>query len=329
MKQDARTYRVTLAVLWALLSAFAAIYSIQQNISPRISIPFAAAALIEIAFYLVPGFPSARAVVESIRPLAFRALAIEISALIPYLIYAIGTGTFHWQQFTWLVLLTTAVTAWYLLRTKKQFYADLLFMTLLAAVLLSKVFDLIYIELSPRVPASILGKLMWFRIAILAVLSIRSMGGIGFGFVPTREDWSVGIQQYVLFIPVAAGVGLLIRFAQPHRAFGAWWQGLLLIVGTFAAFLWVVGLAEEFFFRGMLQQLLSRRFNSTAMGLIVTSILFGLVHLPFRSFPNWRFALLAGLAGIFYGLAYLRAGSVRAAAVTHALVVTTWRVFFA
>jgi membrane protease YdiL (CAAX protease family) len=53
------------------------------------------------------------------------------------------------------------------------------------------------------------------------------------------------------------------------------------------------------------------------------------VHLPFRQFPNWRFAILAGVAGIFYGLAFLKAKSVRASMVTHALLVTTWRVFFA
>jgi membrane protease YdiL (CAAX protease family) len=64
----------------------------------------------------------------------------------------------------------------------------------------------------------------------------------------------------------------------------------------------VVGLSEEFFFRGMLQQLLTKRLKSTIAGLLLTSILFGLVHLPFRGFPNWRFALLAALAGIFYGL---------------------------
>jgi hypothetical protein len=50
--------------------------------------------------------------------------------------------------------------------------------------------------------------------------------------------------------------------------------------------------------------------------------------LPFRHFPNWRFAIVGGVSGIFYGLAFLKARSVRAGMVTHALVVTTWRLFF-
>ena len=329
MQNDARAYRVTVACVWALLGTAAAIYSIQQHIPPRVSIPFITAALIELALYLVPGFKSGRALVESIQPIALRALAIEIAALVPYCVYAAGTGTFHWRPFGWLALLTTAASAWYVLRTKKQFYADILFLCLMAAVLLTKVLDTIYIDLAPKVPTDLLGKLMWIRTAILSVLTIRGMSGINFGFVPTQKDWSIGIQQFLIFAPVAIITGMLLRFAQPHPAFTVWWKGILLAIGTFAGFLWVVGLSEEFFFRGMLQQLLAKRLKSAAAGLIVTSLLFGLVHLPFRHFPNWKFALLAALAGIFYGLAYLRAGSIRAATVTHALVVTTWRVFFA
>jgi membrane protease YdiL (CAAX protease family) len=52
-----------------------------------------------------------------------------------------------------------------------------------------------------------------------------------------------------------------------------------------------------------------------------------LLQLGSRAFPNWRFALLAAVAGVFYELAFRRARSIRASMVTHALVVTTWRVY--
>jgi membrane protease YdiL (CAAX protease family) len=58
-------------------------------------------------------------------------------------------------------------------------------------------------------------------------------------------------------------------------------------------------------------------------------VVFGLVHLWFREFPNWQFAVIAGVAGVFYGLAYVASGGIRAAMVTHALVVATWRTFLA
>jgi membrane protease YdiL (CAAX protease family) len=64
------------------------------------------------------------------------------------------------------------------------------------------------------------------------------------------------------------------------------------------------------------------------MGMVVSSLCFGAVHLPYRNFPNWRFALLATVAGVFYGLAFEKARSLRAAMIAHALVVTVWTVAF-
>jgi uncharacterized protein len=52
------------------------------------------------------------------------------------------------------------------------------------------------------------------------------------------------------------------------------------------------------------------------------------VHLWFRTFPNWRWAVLAGVLGWFCGRARNQAHSIRAGMVTHALAVATWRGFF-
>jgi hypothetical protein len=62
--------------------------------------------------------------------------------------------------------------------------------------------------------------------------------------------------------------------------------------------------------------------------LLIASLVFGGVHLWFRMFPNWRWALLAGVLGWFCGRARNQAGSIRAGMVTHALAVATWRGFF-
>jgi hypothetical protein len=51
-------------------------------------------------------------------------------------------------------------------------------------------------------------------------------------------------------------------------------------------------------------------------------------HLWLGSFPNWRWVPLAATLGWFCGRARNQAGSIRAAMVTHTLVVTTWRAFF-
>jgi membrane protease YdiL (CAAX protease family) len=129
-------------------------------------------------------------------------------------------------------------------------------------------------------------------------------------------------------LPVGAVIAYLIRFARFHPLHTELWKFVLLLIGTFFGILWVVALAEEFFFRVFLQQVLARSLRSQSVALIVASALFGLAHLPYRTFPNWRLALLGGVSGVFYGMAIQKARSVRASMVTHALLVTTWRMFF-
>ncbi|WP_419711177.1 type II CAAX prenyl endopeptidase Rce1 family protein [Pseudomonas sp. NFX224] len=88
------------------------------------------------------------------------------------------------------------------------------------------------------------------------------------------------------------------------------------------AWLWLlnnlllVTLVEEALFRGYIQGGLSRCFKHLAYGenlaLLLASLLFGLVHAG----AGWQWVLLAGLAGIGYGLAY-RFGGLAAAIATH------------
>ncbi len=81
---------------------------------------------------------------------------------------------------------------------------------------------------------------------------------------------------------------------------------------------------EELFFRGWLQNLLERRIGRSP-ALFATAVLFGLAHFNKRTTSfNWRYVLLAALAGIFYGRAWRRNRRVGASAVTHATVDSIW-----
>jgi membrane protease YdiL (CAAX protease family) len=151
------------------------------------------------------------------------------------------------------------------------------------------------------------------------------MEGINFGFVPARTDWVVGVRNFLYFLPLGFVLGYWLDFFSLRSPLDRMWP--LLFVLTFLAFLWVVALAEEFFFRGLLQQLLARITSSEWFGLIAASVIFGLAHLWFGEFPNWKFVPIATCAGLFYGRAYMQARSIRAAMVTHALVVAVWKVF--
>jgi membrane protease YdiL (CAAX protease family) len=174
----------------------------------------------------------------------------------------------------------------------------------------------------------VLGAMMWYRTGLIAVLTLRRMDGIGFGFLPSRSDWNIGLRNFVWFLPPGLLLALAIGFGRP-KPVHADVRTLLIAVATFAGVLWVLAVAEEFFFRGLLQQHLMRILGNDTAGLVLASCLFGAAHLGAGEFPNWRFALLAALAGVFYGRAYLQARSIRAAMVTHACVVTTWKVFLA
>jgi CAAX protease family protein len=328
MRNDAREYRVTLLSLWVVLSAIGYIYSIQQHIPTRLTIFFLLAALVEIAFYLMPGFGWTRGAIERIEPPPIRALVLAISAILPYLIYSLGTGTFHIRYFGLLAILVSVCAGWYVFNERRGVWVDLLFLLYMAGVFLSGAFNRIYVELASKAPAQLLGHLMWIRLGIFAVLSIREMGGIGFGFLPAREDCIIGLEQFALFLPAAVLVAWLVGALRPHVWSGIWWKDVVYAIGTFLGIFWVVALSEEFFFRGMLQQILSAKFRSRILGLVGASVLFGLAHLWFgHRFPNWRQAALAAVLGLFCGIAYIRAGNIRAAMITHACAVTVWSLF--
>jgi membrane protease YdiL (CAAX protease family) len=101
------------------------------------------------------------------------------------------------------------------------------------------------------------------------------------------------------------------------------------MAATFVGMFWVVALSEEFFLRGVLQQWIEDWTASRAGALLLASAVFGLLHLWLGGFPNWKWALVAGVLGWFCGRARNQAGSIRASMVTHALVAATWRGFFA
>lgn len=62
----------------------------------------------------------------------------------------------------------------------------------------------------------------------------------------------------------------------------------------------IIGPAEEIFWRGYIQKSLSRRWNPN-LGFIVTTLVYGLVHLP--KF-NFMLIMAAFVAGFVWGLAY-------------------------
>jgi uncharacterized protein len=322
-----RQFFATLAVVWVAACIAAFIYSHQQHISLRIALAVVPAFLLEIAFYLAPGFHSVRERFDAIVSKPRRAALLVASGALPWLFAGLRGHAFRFLSWIELVGLLAIAAFWYVW-LRRGMLADFLFLAYVAGVYLWRPFERFYGRLTPHVSLGILGQLAWIHVGLMAVLSLRALDDAHFGFLPTREEWRIGARHYAYFLPVGAALVYVVQLGQFHFHPRAWGAFLALLVVTFLGILWVVSLAEEFFFRAFLQRAIERGTHSQVIGLIAASVLFGLAHLPFRGFPNWRLAVVATALGFFCGLALLRARSVRASMVTHALVATTWRMFF-
>lgn len=273
-----------------------------------------AAFLVEFAFYLVPGFESVRTLLTARFTKAGLAPLLVASAVIPYLIYSLGTGQFRWPGFLTLLMIAGATSLWFVVLPAAT-GADLGFLVFLAAIVLAKLFKDIYLLPIPRmevylhglkirVPPDFLGHLMIIRLGASALLMQRRFKELCFGFIPSFQEGMVGIRFFLYFLPVGVPLGWWLGVTMRGHPQPAW-----LSVGVFFGVLWVVALSEEFAFRGILQQGLARVTGSPVGGLLIASVVFGLCHLPFRGFPNWRMAALATVAGGFYGQAFREGGS--------------------
>lgn len=283
------------------------------------------ALLLELAMFLAHGSAEVR---EQIRQFPKRTIATGLfcSALLPYLVYSLFSGTLNWLSLTWLVVIA-GIFSFYYVWLPPTGWADVLLTLLFAAVLLTDRFPLIYIQVTPRLAEKILGDLMLARVVGIAVFCIRGMPGVAYGFLPSKDDLRIGIREFVYILPVAAVLSYLTGFAKVRPA-GAPGETALKAIGVAIGIHILVSLREELMVRGLLQPVLQRWFHSPMLGMAVTSVLFGLTHLGFaHKFPNWRFVIMATAAGWFYGRAFAATQSVRAAMVTHTLTVVLWRVF--
>jgi membrane protease YdiL (CAAX protease family) len=318
MAKSPSGFRAALLIGWMALGTAGVLYARLKNIPSWAAVPVLAAFLVEYPFYLVPAFPELRKrLAGTVLP-----LFLLVSLLLPYLICYGAAGQFHWDNLVKLAAIAMALGLWYLV-LPVAVVTDLAFLALVGVVLIGHYVDNLYPDPYPKLNIAILGRIGLFQITVLVLLMQRRVQETGYGFVPNRSEWRIGALHYLYFLPVAACLAVplkAVQFAPPAPL----WK----TAGIFLGFLWVVALFEEFVFRGILQPWLEEWTWSRTAALLITSIIFGSVHLWFRTFPNWRWALIAAVLGWFCGHARNQAGSIRAGVVTHALVVATWRGFF-
>lgn len=175
--------------------------------------------------------------------------------------------------------------------------------------------------------AYVLAVLMALNVAIAVFVFVRGLDGIGY-CISWGSNWVwVVMLSFLLFAAVAIPLGRAIGFIRFAPNYSQLKNLPIVALGILFFTAW----PEEFLFRGILQNLLSKNLKNEWSGLVAASFLFGAAHLPNGvHFPhvNWRYGILATIAGAFYGYTWKKTGSIFPSAVVHAAVDVTWHFLF-
>ncbi len=159
---------------------------------------------------------------------------------------------------------------------------------------------------------------------VAAFVLLRRLDGIGYAVEWRRGyAWNV-VLHFVVFAVIAVVLGLRIGFLTYAPSLARLRTAPIEVVGILFFTAW----PEEFLFRGVLQNILSRTFKNQWAGLALASVAFGFAHIFHAPFPNWKYVLLASVAGLFYGRTWIKTGSLFPSAIVHALVDILWHILF-
>jgi len=310
--------------LWAALCLAGGLYASWQGYGGRAF----AATLTAFSFYFGVLLLFAARGVPELLPAVFgdrTAYALGVAAVLVYLIYAIGTNRLGVGQvaaiaaivFVSLFLASSArgrpPGAW-------QDYLTL------GGIWVTVKFSASY-WLWPYPShrlAYVFTVLLCVNVALAALVLIRKVPGVGYN-IGWGSRWSFFIlASFLAFGAIAIPLGTAMHFIQ----FAPQWQAWRALPFVSLSILFFTAWPEEFLFRGLLQNLLSRSSKSEWAGWWTASVLFGFSHITNLGFPNWRYVILATIAGGFYGWTWRRTNSIFASALVHAAVDVTWHFLF-
>ena len=254
-----------------------------------------------------------------------RGALLAVVPLLAYVIYLAGTGNFTVPRF--------ALAAAYVLlpvfvvisagAAKPGAWQDYLAMLAIFLPLKFRWLDGLWPYPGPRV-AQMAPMLLAITVALATFLLVRQFSGVGYNIVWGRDAALSVLFHFALLALIVIPLGIALHFIQfdPEQAH---WRSLP--VDAAIIFL-LTAWPEEFLFRGLLQNSLAHTFSSETAGWFTASVIFGLAHISYGVFPNWRYALLATIAGVFYGRTWRKTESIFPAAIVHALVDITWHLLF-
>jgi len=316
---------------WAVLTLAGVLYSVWLGYGGR---AFAATLTAFAFFFLVMLLFAARGV-ESLLASRFGAgsgYLLGAAVFLSYLIYALGTGAFTFTRAAAVAALVLIPLALAASAERKppgawQDFAAILAIWLAVKPLPNPWGWSLSHSLWPY-PGGHLSYvftvLLCVNVALACFLLIRHLNGVGYS-IGWGHHWSFFIlASFIAFACIAIPLGRGMHFIE----FAPDWSQVKSLPLVSLGILCFTAWPEEFLFRGLLQNMLSRASHSDLAGWWTASILFGLSHITNMGFPNWRYVILASIAGFFYGWTWQKTGSIFASALVHAAVDITWHFLF-
>lgn len=252
---------------------------------------------------------------------------VLLAPLVPlgaYVIYAAGANALDWKGMLWCAAYVLAPPVLALAARGKNpgSWAD--YLAVLAIWLPVELRWLYKLWPYPPPLTHTLTILLALTTGLATFLFVRWLDGIGYTI-----EWGRGFGRAVgvnlaLIAIIVIPLGMKLGFL----AFAPSLTRLRSLPLAALGILFFTAWPEEFLFRGLLQNLLTRTLGGPWAGLLVASVIFGCAHLNNGPFPNWRYAILATIAGFFYGRAWMRTGSLFPSALIHATVDTLWHILF-
>jgi uncharacterized protein len=247
---------------------------------------------------------------------SWQRIAAAAVLILPYLVFSLGRHEFRWQLASGLLLAIVGLTL--LLEYARGIWADYVALLVVALIIEKHVFASAW----PVPGLSGLEKFLFVDVVLYEYLVVRTHIDVGFDFRARIRDFAVGLREFVFYTPIALALGFALGFLHLHAiSSDAAWIG-----ASWLFTLFFVAMPEELFFRGILLQLLEKSMGTRA-ALLVSAAVFGLAHFNKRAIFNWRYVILAAIAGVFYGRSYLANRRLLSAAVTHTTVDTVWSIW--
>ncbi|PYT18280.1 MAG: hypothetical protein DMG59_04740 [Acidobacteria bacterium] len=165
-------------------------------------------------------------------------------------------------------------------------------------------------------------------LALTLFLLFRRLDGMKYNLPRRGRDFVNLLIGFAAVAPVLIVLGRALGFLPPFHTparpspFSLGTQFLVILAGT--------ALPEEILFRSLIQNSLMQRFGARTPTLLLAALIFGCAHLNNGPgpLPNWRYMILATIAGFVYGKVFQKSSSIFASAGLHALVNTIKHSFF-